>query len=201
VNDWLRVRLQGDRAKIPLAYEIIAGASAGFCQVVATAPMERVTIQLQIAGQQPTVPGQAPITGMSVVRSLGLRGLYKGTVATLMRDVPFSFLFFPLSAQLKKRWTPPGSDHDFMAILNAGLISGAFSAGLVTPADVIKTRLQVVPKPGDPVYTGIADCYRQIVAKEGYRALYRGAVPRMLIVAPLFGLALSVYEFQQKYLA
>lgn len=36
-------------------------------------------------------------------------------------------------------------------------------ATIATPADVIKTRLQVKPQPGDPVYTGISDCFKQIL--------------------------------------
>ena len=38
---------------------------------------------------------------VQVVRSLGLSGLYRGTSATLLRDVPYSLIFFPLYAYLK----------------------------------------------------------------------------------------------------
>ena len=36
-----------------------------------------------------------------VVKHLGLGGLYRGYFITLMRDVPFSMIFFPLYAFLK----------------------------------------------------------------------------------------------------
>lgn len=48
---------------------------------------------------------------------------------------------------------------------------------------MIKTRLQVARKPGDPVYRGIVDCFQHIVKNEGPAALFKGVVPRSLIVA------------------
>lgn len=37
-----------------------------------------------------------------VVKGLGISGMYQGTLATLSRDIPFSLIFFPLYANLKK---------------------------------------------------------------------------------------------------
>ena len=50
VNDFAREKLSrgGDPAKLPLHLEIVAGGSAGFCQVIATNPMEIVKIQMQM---------------------------------------------------------------------------------------------------------------------------------------------------------
>jgi solute carrier family 25 aspartate/glutamate transporter 12/13 len=59
---------------------MLAGAAAGFCQVIATNPMEIVKIRMQL-GQSAT----------QVLSDLGVKGLYKGTRATLCRDVPFRF--------------------------------------------------------------------------------------------------------------
>ncbi|KJE96852.1 transmembrane protein [Capsaspora owczarzaki ATCC 30864] len=192
VNDYLRELFQGNSPTIPLWKEMAAGAGAGLCQVVATAPMERLKIQMQIAGGN--------VSAWQIIKSLGFKGMYKGTGATLLRDVPFSFIFFPLNQQLKRAFTPEGqANAPFPRVLLAGLIAGMVAAGSVTPLDVIKTRIQTVPKPGDPVYHGVPDCVRQIVRNEGFSAFFKGAVPRMLIISPLFGIALSVYEIQQRY--
>ncbi len=45
----------------------------------------------------------------------------------------------------------------------------------MTPADVIKTRLQVVARKGQQTYSGVIDCYRKIIASEGQKALWKGA--------------------------
>eukprot|EP00842_Homolaphlyctis_polyrhiza_P003907 jgi/Hompol1/4517/HPOL_003688-RA len=184
---------------IPLQYGVISGATAGFCQVIATNPMEIVKIQLQLAGASSASSTTPKLTAGDVVRQLGLRGLYRGTAATLARDVPFSFLFFPMTAVLKSFFTPTGQkDVPFAVVFGSGIVSGAVAAAAVTPMDVVKTRLQVIPKPGDKVYTGMINCYSEIIKHEGAGALFKGVVPRMLIVAPLFAIATLMYEVQQR---
>ncbi|ORZ13361.1 mitochondrial carrier domain-containing protein [Lobosporangium transversale] len=204
VNDFSREywaeRLSVPEDKLPIKYGMLAGATAGFCQVIATNPMEIVKIQMQLAGSQKLTPNEQRPTAMSIVRSLGLRGLYRGTPATLLRDVPFSIIFFPLNSYIKLQGADEDGKTPFSVVLGAGLVAGVVGASTVTPADVIKTRLQVTRKPGEPVYRGIADCFQQIVRNEGFAALFKGVVPRSLIVAPMFAIALFVYELQQRYL-
>merc|ERR1712065_9983 len=78
-----------------------AGGMAGFTQCIATNPMEIVKIRMQVQG---TLPADVPRkTTMEVVKELGIRGLYKGSAVTLMRDVPFSLIFFPSYAVLKDK--------------------------------------------------------------------------------------------------
>ncbi|KAF9422041.1 hypothetical protein BGZ94_008686, partial [Podila epigama] len=117
-----------------------------------------------------------------------------------IQDVPFSIMFFPLNSFLKLQGADENGKIPFSTIFGAGIVSGVVAASAVTPADVIKTRLQVARKPGDPVYRGIVDCFQQIVKNEGVAALFKGVVPRSLIVAPMFAIALFVYELQQRFL-
>jgi hypothetical protein len=49
------------------------------------------------------------------------------------------------------------------------------AASLVTPADVIKTRLHVAARAGQTTYTGLADCFWKILKEEGPRAFWKGA--------------------------
>ncbi|KAG0032224.1 hypothetical protein BGZ81_011403 [Podila clonocystis] len=205
VNDFAREywaeKTNVPEEKLAIQYGMLAGATAGFCQVIATNPMEIVKIQMQVAGSQKLEPGEQRPTAMGIVRNLGLRGLYRGTPATLMRDVPFSIMFFPLNSFLKLQGADENGKISFSTIFGAGIVSGVVAASAVTPADVIKTRLQVARKPGDPAYKGIADCFQHIVRNEGVAALFKGVVPRSLIVAPMFAIALFVYELQQRFLA
>lgn len=53
--------------------------------------------------------------------------------------------------------------------------SGVPAASLVTPADVIKTRLQVAARAGQTTYNGVIDCFRKILKEEGFRAFWKGA--------------------------
>ena len=56
------------------------------------------------------------------------------------------------------------------------VLAGVPAAGLLTPADVIKTRLQVKARKGQQTYNGIFDCFRKILQTEGPRAFWKGAV-------------------------
>lgn len=42
------------------------------------------------------------MSAVGIIRQLGLLGLYKGVSACLLRDIPFSAIFFPLYAHMKK---------------------------------------------------------------------------------------------------
>lgn len=44
----------------------------------------------------------------------------------------------------------------------------------MTPADVIKTRLQVAARAGQTTYSGVIDCFRKILKEEGFKAFWKG---------------------------
>ena len=54
-------------------------------------------------------------------------------------------------------------------------MTGAPAASLTTPADVIKTRLQVVARKGQTTYSGLLDCAGKILREEGFQAFWKGA--------------------------
>lgn len=62
------------------------------------------------------------------------------------------------------------------------------------PADVIKTRLKAVPRPGEGSYDGIRDCFTKIYEREGPTAFFRGASMRVARISPQFGISLVAYE-------
>uniref|UniRef100_A0AAV2LNR0 EF-hand domain-containing protein n=1 Tax=Knipowitschia caucasica TaxID=637954 RepID=A0AAV2LNR0_KNICA len=56
---------------------------------------------------------------------------------------------------------------------------------------VLKTRL-TLRKTGQ--YSGMADCAKKILQKEGVSAFYKGYVPNLLAIVPYAGIDLAVYE-------
>ena len=209
-NDFFRYKFTKRDGTLPVLREMAAGASAGVCPVVVTTPMELLKIQLQDAGRvaaQLKAAGQSTahlpkISALSVTRELlatkGIFGLYKGTKATMLRDVSFSVVYFPLFANLDRHG--PRRAHDssksvFWWHFIAGCAAGAISAAAVTPADVIKTRLQLLNKGvGEESYNnGVLDAFKKILKNEGPTAFFKGAMVRMIVIAPLFGIAQMVY--------
>ena len=133
---------------------------------------------------------------MWIVRNLGVLGLYKGVGACLLRDVPFSAVYFPTYAHLKKDLfgESPQKKLGVLQLLTAGAIAGIPAAYLTTPADVIKTRLQVEARRGEATYNGLVDCARKIYRDEGWRTFFRGGPARVLRSSPQFGFTLAAYE-------
>ncbi|XP_034734949.1 mitochondrial glutamate carrier 1 [Etheostoma cragini] len=226
-NDVFRQKLSKN-GHLPLWGEVLAGCGAGTCQVVVTTPMEMLKIQLQDAGRlaaQRSVPtpAQAAAAGpaptlvappsarpippprtsatritVDLLKTRGLAGLYRGAGATLMRDVPFSMIYFPLFANLNALGREKVGDVQdrapFWQSFLAGCGAGSVAAVAVTPLDVIKTRLQTLQKgEGEDTYRGIVDCTRRIMTREGPSAFLKGATCRALVIAPLFGIAQGVY--------
>lgn len=203
VNDLVRGQLTSKTGEIPLWAEILAGGSAGGCQVVFTNPLEIVKIRLQVQGEmakQADGPGKR--SAMWIVRNLGLAGLYKGASACLLRDVPFSAIYFPTYSHLKKNvfGEAPGKKLGILQLLTAGAIAGMPAAYLTTPCDVIKTRLQVEARKGDTNYTGLRHAARTILKEEGFRAFFKGGPARILRSSPQFGFTLAAYEVLQSVL-
>lgn len=219
-NDFFRYHLSKDGKKLTLLKEMLAGCGAGTCQVIVTTPMEMLKIQLQdagrIAAQKKLMAAQAQLssttsagaaesvvetrtTAMQITRELlrskGIAGLYKGLGATLLRDVPFSIVYFPLFANLNKLGQKsPDVKAPFYVSFLSGCLAGSTAAVAVNPCDVIKTRLQSLKRGvNEDTYSGILDCTRKIWQKEGPLAFLKGAYCRALVIAPLFGIAQVIY--------
>lgn len=134
-----------------------------------------------------------PPSPIQIVQELGFRGLYKGAGVCISRDVPFSMIYFPTFAALKVLLSD-GSAASPISLFLAGLLAGVPAAYFVTPADVIKTRVQVDAREEEDEYDGPIDCFKKIIEKEGPGALFKGGPQRVLRSAPQFGVTLLVYE-------
>ncbi|RUS71013.1 hypothetical protein EGW08_021225 [Elysia chlorotica] len=133
---------------------------------------------------------------LELLRTRGILGLYQGCGATALRDIFFSAIYFPLFANLNKLGKRrEGSDqavfyHSFLS----GCLAGCTASFMVNPFDVVKTRLQTLSKgKGEIHYSGIVDCFSKILSKEGPKAFLKGSLCRILVIAPLFGIAQTVY--------
>lgn len=203
MNDLMRGLLKNPDGSISLVSECISGGVAGGSQVIFTNPLEIVKIRLQVQGENALVAGASRVGAVAIVRELGLRGLYKGAAACLLRDIPFSAIYFSVYANLKKRMFHEGVDGKKLSpveLLLAGSIAGMPAAYLATPADVIKTRLQVVARSGQQTYHNIGDAFTKILKEEGASAFFKGGVARVFRSSPQFGVTLLSYELIQRYL-
>lgn len=185
VNDFILNKNKDDNGNVELKYQMLAGACAGFCQVIVTNPIEIIKIQLQMSSLT-----SKNNNVLGVINTLGFKNLYKGSLACLSRDTPFSLIYFPLYENLKSRIN---TRHKTINYLIPGCLAGFVSAFTTTPCDVIKTRIQTIRN--DSVkYSGIVDCYKKVYKNEGINAFFKGAIVRSLRSSFQFGITLLFYE-------
>jgi solute carrier family 25 S-adenosylmethionine transporter 26 len=135
-------------------------------------------------------------------------GLYRGYGITLMREIPFAMIQFPLYEYMKSQISDYKKQHhsnqnksiftsqyinEEKKIYDDGVsptesavcgsISGAIAAALTTPLDVIKTRLMIGKDSQGVEYKNAIDVFQRIMKYEGKRVLWKGIEPRVLWIS------------------
>jgi solute carrier family 25 carnitine/acylcarnitine transporter 20/29 len=178
-----------------------AGALAGVLTTCVMVPGERIKCLLQV---QTASSGPAKYSGpVDVVKQLykegGMRSIYRGTGATLLRgwsfelefilsfsfsDVPASAAYLSVYEYLKKLFAGEKGRDKLTpgAILLAGGFAGIANWSVCIPADVLKSRLQTAPEGKYP--NGVRDVFKEVIRTEGPTGLFRGFTPVMLRAFP-----------------
>ncbi|KAI0344380.1 S-adenosylmethionine transporter [Trametopsis cervina] len=133
-----------------------------------------------------------------VLSQEGAHGFYRGFGITIMREIPFTSLQFPLYEWLKVRLAQRLDRQQLYAHEAAvcGSISGGFAAAATTPLDVLKTRVMLdMRKESQDKMPSILQRLRQIHANEGAAALFSGVVPRTMWISAGGAVFLGVYEW------
>lgn len=127
-----------------------------------------------------------------VIQQEGLLALYNGLEATMMRHITWNAGYFGVIFQVKSRLpAKPELLNNFIA----GTIGGCVGTILNTPFDVVKSRIQNSPRTGNlpSKYNWSIPSLFIVAREEGFRALYKGFVPKVLRLGPGGGILLVVY--------
>lgn len=119
----------------------------------------------------------------------GIGGLWEGLGVTLVRDLPYLIIKWCVYAQAKIVLESTFGGLLSAPNLVAGAIAGAVAATMVTPADVIKTRLQVCG--GQSSALRVA---HSLVAEGGLPALFRGLGPRLARIPIYTAISLATFD-------
>uniref|UniRef100_A0A672PQ94 Calcium-binding mitochondrial carrier protein SCaMC-3-like n=1 Tax=Sinocyclocheilus grahami TaxID=75366 RepID=A0A672PQ94_SINGR len=175
--------------------QLVAGAMAGAVSRTGTAPLDRLKVFLQVHGSS----GVSLFGGLrGMVQEGGLRSLWRGNGINVLKIAPESAIKFMAYEQVNKaesinynKCSKEGGSLRVQERFIAGSLAGATAQTIIYPMEVLKTRL-TLRKTGQ--YSGMADCAKQILRKEGVRAFYKGYVPNTLGIIPYAGIDLAVYE-------
>jgi len=123
-----------------------------------------------------------PFALSDTFKRYGIRGFYTGYFTTVAREIPFSFIQFPLWERAKimcSTYLNDGQDIKPYQGALCGSFSGGFAAAVTTPLDVIKTRLMLRFDANNIPYKGFSDVCSRVYAEGGYNAFFAGVVPRV----------------------
>ena len=128
--------------------------------------------------------------------TIGLSGiwseLYRGWSVTVMREVPFTMIQFPLWEALKEWRRRSTGKEGIKAIESAGFgsVAGAVAAGVTTPLDVLKTRMMLAR---DKRRVGVL--LREILRESGWREFFKGIGPRVVWISAGGAVFLGSYQW------
>ncbi|KAK9844654.1 hypothetical protein WJX74_005189 [Apatococcus lobatus] len=177
--------------KLPeVTKRLLAGGFAGLIGKTLTAPLEKVRLQM--------MNGTGSI--LEVVKLTWSRGgaaaFFSGNAADVLRVMPargielaafdlYKRLLSPLNQHYHK-----GDEAGWLATGLAGGAAGVTSTIALFPLETVRTRIAV----HHGAYTGIGDCLKQTVAKEGFKGLYQGLDASLIGVIPYAAFRLGLYD-------
>ncbi|NXC89645.1 S2539 protein, partial [Cercotrichas coryphoeus] len=200
LRDYLHARLGGRSPSIPL----LAGALARLGAVTVISPLELIRTKMQ---SQQLSYRELRLCIRSAVAQDGWLSLWRGWGPTVLRDVPFSALYW-FNYELVRTWLCRQAWLDgatFTVSFISGAISGTVAAVLTLPFDVVKTQRQIElgdsevqpVKASKPPSTW--QLMQRIRAESGTRGLFAGFLPRVIKVAPACAIMITTYEFGKSF--
>ncbi|XP_017799546.1 PREDICTED: solute carrier family 25 member 40 [Habropoda laboriosa] len=184
----------------PFWIPMMAGAIARIWAATLVSPLELIRTKMQSQKLSYAEILQALKT---VVKYSGVSGLWMGLGSTLLRDVPFSAIYWLHYETIKQKFR--GAQQTFTFNLTAGAIAGSIAAFLTIPFDVVKTHKQIEmgekeiysDKPGHSSGTWIV--IRKIYSQNGVRGLFTGLTPRIIKVAPACAIMIATFEHGKRF--
>ncbi|KAJ0066074.1 hypothetical protein NL108_001303 [Boleophthalmus pectinirostris] len=194
----LKARMTDHAQEAPL----FAGAIARVGSATVISPLELIRTKMQ---SQKLSYREVTDCIRSAVVAEGWRSLWSGLGPTLLRDVPFSAMYWYNYERAKAflcqhyNISEPTLSISFIS----GALSGSFASIVTLPFDVVKTRRQV--ELGELQAKNLScqgstfRCMRLIVAERGFSGLFAGFLPRVIKVAPACAIMISTYEFGKAF--
>jgi solute carrier family 25 carnitine/acylcarnitine transporter 20/29 len=190
----------------------VSGMVAGVAQSIVVSPMELVKTQMQLQGQgmkykhliRHTPDEMLRFNGSwdcikKIYKSGGLKGTYRGFIATAAREGPAMGVYFASYHELCRLMTKSQeSVHELgvFYLLIAGGVTGSLSWLATFPVDVVKSRFQADI---NGKYSGLVDCLRQTYNSQGGRVFFRGLSTAMVRAFPVNAATLATVTIILRY--
>ncbi|KAE8150586.1 mitochondrial carrier domain-containing protein [Aspergillus avenaceus] len=202
-----------DPKRLAPTSQFLSGGCGGMVAQCFVYPLDTLKFRMQCETVEGGLKGNQLIaaTARKVWNKHGLFGFFRGLPLGLVGMFPYAAIDLTTFEYLKRgllaRKARLHHCHEDDVPLNnfttgaIGALSGGFSASIVYPLNVLRTRLQAQGTILHPtVYSSIGDVARKTIQSEGFRGFYKGITPNLLKVAPAVSISYVVYENAKRML-
>ncbi|XP_018310506.1 S-adenosylmethionine mitochondrial carrier protein homolog [Mycetomoellerius zeteki] len=128
-------------------------------------------------------------------KSFDFKLLYRGYCSTVLRDMPFSIVQFPLWEYLKKSYRFY-IEREIYPVESAicGAIAGGISAAVTTPLDVVKTRIMLSNRTLLSSELKVLNILHGVYVENGFHGLFAGFGPRVTWITLGGFIFFGIYE-------
>ncbi|XP_073693145.1 solute carrier family 25 member 44b [Garra rufa] len=189
---------------------LVAGGSASLVAQSITVPIDVISQQLMMQGHgehltrfkvKPKVGakhsvffGQTRDIIGQIFATDGIRGFYRGYVASLLTYIPNSAVWWPFYhfyAEQLSMMAPSNCPHLVLQAV-AGPLAAATASTVTNPMDVIRARVQVEGR------TSVIETFNQLIREEGFWGTTKGLSARIISSAPTAIVMVVGYETLKK---
>lgn len=183
---------------------LLAGAIARVGSATVISPLELIRTKLQ--SERQSYKELSAVIRSSVVND-GWLSLWRGWGPTILRDVPFSAMYW-YNYEKVKIWLceyQGTRDPTISITFISGAVSGSIASIVTLPFDVVKTKRQVelgelqAMNLSAKATSSTLQVMRRIVAQNGVAGLFAGFMPRLIKVAPACAIMISTYEYGKAF--
>lgn len=173
------------------------GAVSGVPLALTVGPLERFKCLMQVSKVHDSFLGCV----RAVYSAEGLKGVFRGTSATILRDVPGNAAYFASYEFLKRQFMALEGNNSgkpsILSTLMAGGLAGMTNWTVAIPFDVLKSKWQTAA-PG--TYRHVGCVLQHVLATQGPTALFQGLGPALLRAFPANAACLLGVETARSFL-
>lgn len=161
----------------------------------ASAPPSTPTMQVsgQAVRQAPRAAGTVA-TALTVARAEGIGALWSGLSPSLLMAVPSTVLYFTAYEVLRDHLVAQMPGIGPYAPLVAGATARTFAASIISPLELLRTKIQSMPRSATAGRSLRAVLAEDMVQQGGVRGLWRGLGPTLWRDVPFSALYWAGYE-------
>ncbi|KAK3315361.1 mitochondrial carrier domain-containing protein [Apodospora peruviana] len=183
------------KKKQTIHYPFWFGGSASSMAACVTHPLDLVKVRLQM--RTGDMPKSMSSTVVHIVKHSGVRGLYNGLSASLLRQLTYSTTRFGIYEELKDHFTTGTAPPSFGLLIAMASASGFVGGFAGNAADVLNVRMQhdaALPPAQRRNYSNALEGLVRMARQEGIGSWFRGIWPNSMRAAAMTASQLASYD-------